>query len=226
MIDYRDLLIRLTLLPSETEWVEFKVDNDDPQEVGQQISALSNSARLHGNERAFLVWGVQDKTHSILGSTFQPRTKRVSGQELENWLCTQLKPQIHFWIREVDVDGKHCVLFEIEPAPHRPVSFRGEEWIRVGSYTKPLRAHPEKEKALWRAFEHESFETAMAAYDLSVADVADHLNIRAYYELMRQPTPDSMEAALERFSEDRLLRRSDSGLYDITNLGALLFSRD
>lgn len=224
--DYGALLQRLTTLPAETEWVEFKVDNDDPQEMGQQISALANSARLHDKDRAFLVWGVQDKTHEIVGTAFQPRTKRVSGQELENFLCTQLKPQIHFWIREVVVLGKRCIFFEIEPAPHRPVSFRGEEWIRVGSYTKPLRVHPEKEKALWRAFDKESFETATASHDLSPAEVTEALNIRAYFELTQNPIPESTESALDRFCEDRLLRRSDSGLYDVSNLGAILFARN
>src|SRR3954452_7329700 len=224
--DYSGLLSRLIALPAETEWVELKVDNDDPREIGEQISALSNSARLHNKDRAFLVWGVRDKTHEVVGTAFQPRTKKVGGQELENFLCTQLKPQIHFWIREITLDSKRCVVFEVEPAPHRPVSFKGEEWIRVGSYTKPLRAHPEKEKALWRVFDRESFETATAAYDLSVSEVLDALNVQSYFELTQTPTPETTESALERFCEDRLLRRSDSGLYDVTNLGALLFSRD
>jgi hypothetical protein len=42
--DYADLLLRLAQMPAEAEWLEFKVDNDDPQEIGQQLSALSNAA--------------------------------------------------------------------------------------------------------------------------------------------------------------------------------------
>jgi ATP-dependent DNA helicase RecG len=224
--DYADLLLRLAQMPAEAEWLEFKVDNDDPQEIGQQMSALSNAAKLHDKERAFMVWGVHDKTHDIVGSKFKPRTQKVNGQELENFLCTQLKPQIQFWIREVAIDQKRCVLFEIEPAPHRPVAFKGEEWIRVGSYTKPLRAHPEKEKALWRAFDLEAFETGIAAYDVSGPDVLEMLNTRSYFDLTQQQAPDTTDAVLDRLREDRLVRRGDSGFFAVTNLGAILFARD
>ena len=42
--DLRALVNRLRALPKENEWVEFKVNNSDPQEVGEYISALANSA--------------------------------------------------------------------------------------------------------------------------------------------------------------------------------------
>jgi ATP-dependent DNA helicase RecG len=99
MNDHADLLSRLIQMPAETEWLEFKADNDDPQEIGQTMSALANAAALHSRERAYIVWGVQDGTHEIIGTNFQPRRKKIGGQELENWLCTQLQPQLQFWIR-------------------------------------------------------------------------------------------------------------------------------
>lgn len=224
--DYVDLVMRLCRMPSEAEWLELKANNDDPQEIGQQLSALSNAAALHRKERAFVIWGVDDTTHDIVGTTFEPKRKKVRGQELENWLCTQLKPQVQFWIREVHVDGKRCVLFEIEPAVYCPVAFKGEEYIRVGSYTKPLRSHAEKEKALWRAFERESFETAIAAHDLTGAEVFEALNMKSYLELSQQQEVDDPEALLERLSEDRLVKRNDNGSYGVTSLGAILFARD
>ena len=42
----RGLVRELCKLPHETEWVEFKINNKDPQEVGEYLSALSNSAAL------------------------------------------------------------------------------------------------------------------------------------------------------------------------------------
>src|SRR4051794_4111845 len=109
--DYIGFLLRFFAFPAENQRVGVQGDKDDPREIGEQISALSNSARLHNKDRAFLVWGVRDKTHEVVGTAFQPRTKKVGGQELENFLCTQLKPQIHFWIREITLDGKRCVVF-------------------------------------------------------------------------------------------------------------------
>lgn len=50
----RGLLRELCALPKETEWVEFKENNDDPQEIGEYISALSNSSALCGKAAAYL----------------------------------------------------------------------------------------------------------------------------------------------------------------------------
>jgi len=224
--DYPDLVIRLAQMPAETEWLEFKIDNDDPAEIGRLLSALSNAAALHRRERAFIVWGVADSTHEIVGTRFLPRSKKVGDEELENWLCTQLDPQIQFWIYEVTVHGNRCVVFEIEPAPHRPVSFKGKEFIRVGSYNKPLSAHPEKEKVLWRSFDRNEFETNIAAYDLSGPEVLGALDATAFFKMSQQPMPATPEALLERLCDDRLVRRKDTESFDITNLGAILFAHD
>lgn len=43
--DYLVSLVReLCKLPSETEWVEFKVNKADPQDIGEYLSALANAA--------------------------------------------------------------------------------------------------------------------------------------------------------------------------------------
>lgn len=44
--EYERLVSELTTLPKETEWVEFKLNNSNPQEIGEYISALSNSALI------------------------------------------------------------------------------------------------------------------------------------------------------------------------------------
>ncbi|MDD3888838.1 MAG: hypothetical protein PHT79_09365 [Syntrophomonadaceae bacterium] len=41
-LELERLLDELRALPHETEWVEFKQDRYDPQEIGEYISALSN----------------------------------------------------------------------------------------------------------------------------------------------------------------------------------------
>lgn len=45
----------LRKLPRETEWVEFKRNNDDPNEIGEYLSALANVAVLLGKVNAYLV---------------------------------------------------------------------------------------------------------------------------------------------------------------------------
>ncbi|MBI5306949.1 MAG: ATP-binding protein [Planctomycetes bacterium] len=60
------LLNELRNLPKETEWVEFKHNNADHQEIGEQISAIANSAALAKKTCGYLVWGIEDSTHNIL----------------------------------------------------------------------------------------------------------------------------------------------------------------
>ena len=40
------LVSELVKLKNETEWVEFKLNNTNPEEIGKDISALSNGAAL------------------------------------------------------------------------------------------------------------------------------------------------------------------------------------
>jgi len=80
------LIQKLCKLPYETEWVEFKHNKAEPEEIGGYLSALANAAALVGRVNAYLVWGVDDKTHEIVGTTFKPAAARVNNEELENWI--------------------------------------------------------------------------------------------------------------------------------------------
>lgn len=220
-------LIRdLAKLPNESEWVEFKENKTDPEDIGKYISALANSAALCSQPKAYLVWGIHDETHELVGTTFRPRSERVKSQELENWISTQLHPDLHFRICEVTHAGKHFVVFEIPAASHTPVSFKDWEYVRVGTYKKKLRDHPEMERTLWSILSKTSFEDGLALFDTTGDDVLrllDHVN---YFRLMRQPTPDSQGAILERMAKESLISTADDGHFHITNVGAVLFARN
>ena len=83
-----NLLIKeLLKTGSEHPCVEFKHNNSDPQMIGEQISALSNSAALEGKPYAYVVWGIEDDSHEVVGTVFNYRTKKGEGNEdLEPWL--------------------------------------------------------------------------------------------------------------------------------------------
>ena len=74
------LVDELRALSTETEWVEFKKDNTDPEVIGKRISALSNGARLKDKNKGYMVWGVEDETHSVVGTKFKgPRSRTHRG---------------------------------------------------------------------------------------------------------------------------------------------------
>ena len=52
---YRSLVKELLVYPKETSWLEFKHNNADPQEIGEYISALANSAVLEGKSHSYLI---------------------------------------------------------------------------------------------------------------------------------------------------------------------------
>jgi ATP-dependent DNA helicase RecG len=224
--DYLASLVReLRALPRETEWVEFKVNNAEPQAIGEYISALANTAALVGKAFAYLVWGVRDEDHAVLGTSFDPQAVRVGNEELESWLLRLLEPKIDFHFFHVVVEGRTVVLLEIQRAARHPVAFQGKEYIRVGSYKKKLKDFPEKERTLWRVFDRTPFEEGIAAERTPAEDVLRLLDYPTYFELLERPLPADHSTVLSTLAEDRLIRRNEAGGWDITNLGAILFAR-
>ena len=110
------LLMNLVSLPSETETIEFKVDNINPEEIGKRISALSNSANLHDKKCAYIVFGIEDFSHSIIGTNFFPNKEKVGNDHLEFWLSKHLNPRIDFIVHQFQYEQKNIVIIEIPPA--------------------------------------------------------------------------------------------------------------
>lgn len=148
--DLQNKLDELLRLDSETEWLEFKRNNEKPEDIGEYLSAISNGAALYGKKFGYIVWGIESGTRNVIGTTFQPRRRKVGGEELENWLLHQLNPRIDFTIHEFRRGGLPVVLFEIQAANSMPVRFRQEAFVRVGTYKKKLKDFPEKERKLWQ----------------------------------------------------------------------------
>ncbi len=212
-------------LPCETEWAEFKHNKAIPEEIGEYISALANSAALLGKTNAYIIWGIDDKKHSVVGTSFCPSSAKVGNEELESWLLRLLKPKINFRFFEVAFEDKRIVLLEIGAAFKHPVEFKGEKFIRVRSYKKRLKEFPEKERELWRALDQIPFEAGIAAESVTVDEIFKLIDYPAYFDLSGIPLPDGHEQILHYLSEDGLIRKSVTGKWDITNLGAILFAK-
>ena len=120
------LLDRLRAEPRETEWLEFKANRFEPNALGEYISALANSACLLGKTRAYLVFGIEDGTHAVVGTDFDPAAVLARGNQLlPVWLPHRLQPNIGYEFHPAEYHSKRVVLFEIHPAYDRPVKFDG-----------------------------------------------------------------------------------------------------
>lgn len=221
----KSLIKELTSLPGETGWVEFKVNNDKPDEIGEYISALSNTAVLAGKPHAYLIWGVDNQTHKLVGTDFKVNEAKVGNEELENWILRLLAPRIFFIFYELKIDEKDIVILEIEKAVGKPVQFKGNEFVRIGSYKKLLKDFPETERELWRLFEQNIYEDMIAKDNLSESEVLSFIDYPAYFELLKIPLPEDRKRIIEKLSEEDLLVKNIAGSWDITNLGAVLFAK-
>lgn len=219
------LVKELCKQPRETEWLEFKTNNSEPAEVGEYIAALANSAALAGKATGYLIWGIDDQTHEVVGTSFRPHQRKVGGEELESWLLRMLTPKLHFTFYEVQLDEHTVVLLEVERAFRHPVRFQHEEYIRVGSYKKKLKDFPQKERELWRIFDQTPFEDGHATEEISADEVLRLLDYPAYFDLLKLPLPADKKGILHALQEDSLIAESAVGSWHITNLGALLFAK-
>lgn len=144
------LVDRLRALPKETDWCEFKRNNYEPQQLGEYLSALANAACLAGQPQGYLLFGIDDATHEVVSTGFDPFTTKGKGnQDLLPWLTAGLRPNAGVEPHVVDHPRGRVVLFEIGPAQDQPVCFYGTAFIRVGSSKTELRNHPEKARAIW-----------------------------------------------------------------------------
>ena len=136
----------------ESEWFEFKTNWFDADGIGEYISALANAATMTGKEKGFLIWGVDDKTHSIVGTTFQYRLD-IKNEPFEHYLARNLsKPSFEF--NEISMNGKRVVVLSVDAAVGVPVAYKDVRYIRIGSSKEKASRCPEKEAFLWSALKN------------------------------------------------------------------------
>ncbi len=219
------LVIELCKLPNETGWVEFKHNNCDPKMIGEDISALANSAVIADRSHAYMIWGIDDSTHEIIGTKLRLRQEKKGNQEIENWLRYMLSKNADFEMQSVDINGKHIEMLVISKAAGVPVTFEKVDYIRVGSYTKKIIEFPSLQTQLWDKLRHEQFEEIFAMINLQINDVVRFLKCDTYFDILNLPIPTSVDGYKHYLLEEGIIVKQDNGLFAITNLGAILFAR-
>ena len=137
--DYKALVDILRSYDTEEEWFEFKSSNSNPEMIGKDVSSLSNGAALSGHPYGYLIWGIDDNTHDVIGTTFKPKTSRKGNDDLLSWLITQSYPRINLDFIELKIEGKNIVILEIPSARKEPQRFADKEYIRIGASIRELR---------------------------------------------------------------------------------------
>ncbi len=227
-IEYLQSLVReLSKLPDETEWVEFKCNNKDPERIAKYVSAISNSAVLLEKPKGYIVWGINDATHKIEGTDFQYRKMKKGAEELEAWLARMVNPKINFKFFEVPMtDSVTVVLLEIPCAEVEPTKYGATSYIRVGSNLKTLVEYKDKEAELWRSFDTTPYELRIAMSNVQEDEVIRLLDHAKYYDKLEQPIPRNREKVMDDLETEKFIKKNDAGNWDIINLGALMIAKD
>jgi ATP-dependent DNA helicase RecG len=133
-MDQADLLSLLDRLISnwENEVIEFKRGKDgfSSSDLGKYTSALANEANLRGRERGWLVFGVDNKTRAVVGTTYKEDPARLQADKVQ-----VLNGTGSFTFRDIHtLDHPHgrVVMFEIPAAPlGMPISWTGHYFGRA-----------------------------------------------------------------------------------------------
>lgn len=149
-MNIHDTLDELCAYEFEKEWFEFKENFDNDDELGEYISALSNSAAYCGKKYAYFVWGISDKTHEAVGTTFNFDKNAKHGEPLKHYLERKLSNNVFIDFKEEEYNGKRIVVLIISAAKTIPVDWDGTRFIRVGSSKEKISKFPEREVYLFR----------------------------------------------------------------------------
>ena len=124
----------------EHETVEFKEASSDydTAKIGRYLSALSNEANLEGDESAWLVFGVRNKTRTVVGTDYRVEPERLN--KLKSQMNDGCEPSMSFSsIQVAEHPNGRVVMFEIPAAPlGMPISWNGHYYARAGESTVPL----------------------------------------------------------------------------------------
>ena len=152
---------------------------------------MSNGACIANQDFAYLVLGIDDKTHKIVGTNFRLAALKQGDQVFELWLRNLVSPKINFQIYEEDIGAHHLALFKIPAAKGEPTTFKNEAWIRIQSSKTLLKKYPNLAKQIYNSLDDWSAQIVEAA-------TLEHLD------------PDALKLARLKFKE----AKSDVAFYD------------
>lgn len=125
----------------ENEVVEFKSAGESLSigEIGKYFSALSNEANLRDVERAWLVFGVDNKTRQVIGTDFRSGAERLQSTKSHIADVTDPRGTTFRNIHELHTPNGRVLLFEISAAPQgMPVGCQGIYYSRANESLMPL----------------------------------------------------------------------------------------
>ena len=220
------LLDSLCGQPRESDWLEFKQNKFDQESVGKYVSALANSAMFHGEDYAYLVYGVEDATHLIVGTNVNIDGRLVGNELYLFWLRKMLDPCIAIQYLKFNYRGLQQIeMLCIHPGYQKPVKFKGQSYIRIESSQQSLNSHPELERAIWQITSRHSFESMIVSSNAHAEIVLDRFRYAPLLRLLKKnyDTPAGAVACMIGLG---LISQNLQRRYDVKAICALACAKD
>ena len=144
---YLDIIENLLRLQDEYEWLDFKENWFNKDEIGEYISAIANGACLCGKEYGYIIWGVKDNSRDIVGTSIN-FDKDINHEPYKHYLARNLKPSIAFEVIEKEYQGKRIVMLQIPSSKSVQTKYKEVSYFRIGSSKEKINKFPEWELKL------------------------------------------------------------------------------
>lgn len=171
----------------ELPWCEFKTNFHSADEIWENISAIWNVARILDRPDWYVVFWVEPKSHTIVGTNYNYKTKKWKwNEDLLPWLIRKLDWFSNFTFHELDSYQDHLriVVLVINSADIKPIVFDGKTFIRVDTYTKPINLYKDLESKLWEKILWSSFDRDICLSKISSKKVIEYIDLSEYSKAM------------------------------------------
>jgi len=151
-MEQKEILNLLSILKSkgsEIPYIEAKDSLVDRDKIGETLSALSNSASYNDQKYGYMIWGLEDKTWDIVGTSFDLMT---ATQKKKGLIYPQInhafnyKPEI--LTQEFFINGNRLFVARIKNCGNQSLYFAKIAYIRNGEANGKLMDYPLISKAI------------------------------------------------------------------------------
>ena len=207
-------------IPAELNELDWKSGlSEKTDRLAQHLSAFAN---LQGG--GILVFGVNND-----GNVFDMSKQEIDEivQKLGNIAQNNLAYPIQIEHAVMDYEGKSILFIHIPEQSDKPVFLRGKDLFSSyhRSAGQTVKMSKSQVKAMIASSEGVSFEKQIAMKNLKLEEVLSLLNYKALFEILDKDVPSSTDSIINRLKEFKLCEQIGN-LWNITNLGAILFAKD
>ena len=206
MDKYLDIIENLLRLQDEYEWLDFKENWFNKDEIGEYISAIANGACLCGKEYGYIIWGVKDNSRDIVGTSIN-FDKDINHEPYKHYLARNLKPSIAFEVIEKEYQGKRIVMLQIPSSKSVQTKYKEVSYFRIGSSKEKINKFPEWELKLNTTLQ-EGFPTIV---NVAAPDYAQDLT---FEKLFMYYAAKGISLKLDSF-ERSLKLKNKNGQYNV-----------